>query len=123
MHQSVQYEGLSGFLAPDGVFYECAYMKHNDLALTLVKQYGVNLFAGDSNNVPNFIKFGCVPWVDKQGNSGCHAYGHDEPTEQQVTWLLTNLDRMTEVQRRWILRDLDSREIDFSRYEIGEEET
>lgn len=116
------YAGLSGFLAPDGVFHECAYMEHKDLAVKLVKQYEVNFFDGDSNHVPCFIKFGCFPWVGKEGNSGCHAFGFDEPTEPQIVWLLANLDKMTDIQRRSVLRDLDSWDIDVSNYEVREEE-
>ncbi|WP_024634264.1 MULTISPECIES: hypothetical protein [Paenibacillus] len=32
------YNGLSGFLAPDGVFHECAYQEHKDLAVRLVEK-------------------------------------------------------------------------------------
>ncbi|WJM05848.1 hypothetical protein [Paenibacillus sp. PK1-4R] len=108
------YNGLSGFLAPDGVFHECAYQEHKDLAVRLVEQYKVELFEGDTNKVPNFIKFGCLPWVDKQGNSGCHVLGQNKPTNEQVTWLLTKLDRMTDVQQRLILGELHHWDIDVS---------
>lgn len=111
---TLAYNGLSGFLAPDGVFHECEYQEHRHLAAELVKKYNVQFFDGDSNKVPNFIKFGCSPWVDKKGDSGCHAFGHDEPTPEQSAWLLSNVDRMTDIQRRQILRDLAFWEIDVS---------
>ncbi|OMF30929.1 hypothetical protein [Paenibacillus sp. FSL H8-0259] len=114
MTQELPYAGLSGFLAPDGIFHSCGYQEHRHLAVELVKQYDVQFFDGDSNKVPNFIKFGCFPWVDKKGDSGCHAFGHDEPTPEQAAWLLANVDRMTDIQRRQILRDLVFWEIDIS---------
>lgn len=119
MTQIQRYAGLSGFLAPDGVFHECVYMEHKELAVKLVKQYEVKFFDGDSNHVPCFIKFGCYPWAEKEGNSGCHAFGFDEPTEPQVAWLLANLDRMTDVQRSSVLRNLESWDVDLT--EVSDE--
>lgn len=103
--------GVSGFLAPDGKFYACGYGKHRELAAELVVQYKV-FFDGDSNKVPNFIKFGCSSWAGPEGDSACHCFMWDEPTSEQVEWLTANLDKLTGNQRRRILADLDLYDIE-----------
>lgn len=105
--------GLSGFLAPDGTFHECKFGEHRELAAELVQQYHIRFFGGDSNKVPEFIKFGCTEGVGKEGHPGsCHAFIWDEPTPQQLTWLLENLKRMTDVQQRQVSSSLDAFGID-----------
>lgn len=104
--------GLSGFLAPDGTFHECKYGEHRELAAELVQKYQIRFFDGDSNKVPEFIKFGCANGVGKEGNGACHAFMWSEPTGEQISWLLENLERMTGVQQRSILSHLDAFEID-----------
>lgn len=103
--------GLSGFLAPDGIFYECGYKEHQNLAVELVQSYKVNFFDGNENKVPEFIKFGCDHDVGKEGNGGCHVFMWESPTPKQLRWLLDNLERMTGVQQRSILSNLDSFDI------------
>lgn len=109
-----EYDGLSGFLTPDGTFHPCAYQEHRELAVKLVEQYQIDFTDGDSNHIPNFIKFGCLPWVDKSGNSGCHVFSQSKPTEKQETWLLQHLERMTEVQQRIVLGALEKTGIEGS---------
>ncbi|ADO59778.1 hypothetical protein [Paenibacillus polymyxa] len=83
------------------------------MADELVHKYHVRFFGGDSNKVPEFIKFGCVEGVRKEGHPGsCHAFIWEEPTPQQLTWLLENLERMTDVQQRQVLSNLDAFGID-----------
>ncbi|WP_244944320.1 hypothetical protein [Paenibacillus polymyxa] len=105
--------GVSGFLAPDGNFYECKYGEHRVLAVELVEKFNINTFDGDSNKVPDFIKFGFVPGVGKEGDPGsCHAFIWQEPTPQQLIWLHANLEHMTGVQQRSVLSWLDAYGID-----------
>lgn len=103
---------LSGYLAPDGTYYECEYQEHGTLAVELVEKYGLKIRRPDTNRFADFIKFGCYPWVDnKQGNDGCHVFMiHDmasPPTEEQVEWLVANWSRMTKNQERSVLQGLD----------------
>ena len=35
--------GLSGYLAPDGIFYECDYGKHSELANELIEKYKIKI--------------------------------------------------------------------------------
>lgn len=103
--------GVSGFLAPDGKFYDCPYGKHRELAAELVAKYNI-AFDGDSNKVANFIKFGCSSFTGPEGDSACHCFVWDEPTPNQVGWLTENLDKLTDRQRRLILADLELYDIE-----------
>lgn len=105
--------GLSGFLAPDGQFFECEYQEHQRLASNLVVKYNIQ-FNGSSNEIPAFIKFGCHPWVSKEGDGGCHCFIWEEPNEKQMTFIRDNFERMTKQQQLSILRDLDSFSIDIT---------
>lgn len=98
----MQEYGLSGFLAPDGTFHSCDYMKHQELAEKLVKEYGIEF--QDSNKVDGFLKFGCAPWVKKEGNGMCHVFGNSMLTKQQIDWIEKTNHRMTDVQRRQVLQ-------------------
>ncbi|MNM69283.1 hypothetical protein D3C81_808740 [compost metagenome] len=112
---AAQYEGLSGFLAPDGIYYACDYLGHVDLAKRLVEKYKMELFLSqlDSNEVPNFIKFGCKPWTTKEGIPGDdHAFCSDAPTPVQVSWVLANLGAMTAVQREDIRKAFKRFDVD-----------
>lgn len=99
--------GLSGFLAPDGEFYACGYMEHSALAVELVEKYDVRFYGGNSNEVPDFIKFGCSPWVGPEGDSNCHCFIWNEPTPEQLDWIIQHMGDMTGKQRIRVLRDLD----------------
>ncbi|WP_422661613.1 hypothetical protein ACK8P5_26180 (plasmid) [Paenibacillus sp. EC2-1] len=101
--------GLSGFLAPDGVFYPCSYLEHSALAKKLIKEYDVNLYDGDYNKL--FIKFGCDPWTGPMGTGMCHVFMFEEPTPDQLEWLNNSIDRATDKQRRIIEEHLDSYEL------------
>lgn len=105
--------GLSGFLAPDGQFFECEYHEHQRLATELVLQYKIQ-FNGSSNEIPAFIKFGCHPWVGKEGDGGCHCFIWEEPTEDQLKFLKEKFQRMTKQQQLSVLRDLDSFNLDIA---------
>ena len=95
--------GLSGFLAPDGVWYPCGYKEHGALAYDLCKKYGRNEFLGANNQNAlainsDFVKFG----LDRNGTtiSGYFFYNRTLPqTEAQVKWLRENTHRMTADQR------------------------
>ncbi|KJD44199.1 hypothetical protein [Paenibacillus terrae] len=104
--------GVSGFLAPEGTLYECKYGGHRKLAADLVLQYDIRFFDGDSNKMPDFIKFGCSNDAEKEGNGACHVFMWSEPTSEQISWMLENLERMTDVQRRSVLSHLDAFGID-----------
>ncbi|MFX3643338.1 MAG: hypothetical protein ACE3L7_32600 [Candidatus Pristimantibacillus sp.] len=103
--------GLSGFLAPDGQFFECMYQEHQRLASKLVVEYKIQ-FHGSSNEIPSFIKFGCHPWVGKEGDGGCHCFIWEEPTDEQLNFIRSNFQRMTKQQQLSVLRDLNSFNLD-----------
>lgn len=95
-----QTTGLSGFLAPDGVWYPCGYNEHGRLARELCEKYERNEFLGvyDQNVLAmksDFIKFG----LDREG-IGHFFYNRTLPqTEVQIQWLRENTHRMTIDQR------------------------
>lgn len=101
-----QMTGISGFLAPDGVWYPCGYKEHEYLANDLCKKYGRNEFL-DSNNQndlaleSDFMKFG----LDYNGatEGGHFFYNRDvTQTDAQVQWLRDNMHRMTETQSTYV---------------------
>lgn len=98
--------GLSGYLAPNGDWHPCDYKGHGELAKELYEKYGLD--ETDYNNLAmggEFIKFGTVPWTEKEGNSMCHAFLNrlHEPTKQQLDWLNQNLNKATDKQINEVL--------------------
>ncbi|AMM44994.1 hypothetical protein SP15_194 [Bacillus phage SP-15] len=103
--------GLSGYLAPDGQFYECRHQEHDTVAQKLVEKYKLDVRNINSNRLGDFIKFGISPWINnKIGDHGCHVFLNlDEkysPTKEQVQWLENNWHRMTDKQAVELLRNL-----------------
>jgi hypothetical protein len=103
--------GLSGYLAPDGEWFPCEYKEHSEKALELVEKY--KLEETDYNNIAmkgEFIKFGTVPWTEKEGNSMCHVFINrfKKPTLQQIEWLNKNLNKATDKQKNEVLRTFSS---------------
>jgi hypothetical protein len=100
--------GLSGYLAPDGIWYPCEYEKHDAKAVELIKKYGLDK-NDDFNSIATkgeFIKFGTAPWSKKGGNATCHCFLNRmvEPTQKQVVWLNQNLNKATDKQKNEVLR-------------------
>jgi hypothetical protein len=100
--------GLSGYLAPDGIWYPCGYQEHDVKAGELVKKYGLDK-TNDYNSIATkgeFIKFGTAPWSKKEGNATCHSFLNRvvEPTQEQVEWLNQNLNKATDKQKNEVLR-------------------
>ncbi|MEM5669371.1 hypothetical protein AAHB59_13200 [Bacillus cereus] len=61
--------GLSGYLAPDGIFYECDYGKHSELANELIEKYKIKNKTNYNEIATRgeFLKFGTYPWSSKEG--------------------------------------------------------
>ena len=107
--------GLSGYLAPDGKFYECGYQEHQDLASELIELYSLKNKSYEYNEMATegeFLKFGTYPWSEKKGCNGCHVFkSHLHTlTEQQVSWLNENMVKATDRQRFELLISLEDHE-------------
>ncbi len=95
--------GLSGYLAPDGIFYECDYGKHGELAKKLIEKYQIN-YTMDYNEMATkgeFLKFGTYPWTGKEGCNGCHVFKSlfHPLTNKQAMWIMENMHKLTDKQR------------------------
>lgn len=95
--------GMSGYLAPDGIFYECDYGKHSELAIKLIKKYQIEDTTDYNQMATNgeFIKFGTYPWSKKEGSGGCHVFKSPfHPLSlKQAFWIKDNRHRLTDKQR------------------------
>ena len=115
---------LSGYLAPDGIYYECEYERHYKLAQELVVKYDLGIRKPDANQFGEFIKFGCYPWVSsKEGDAGCHVFVTRDltkpPTKKQLDWLAENWWRMTAKQQRYVYMGLYSHHLWTKEYEAS----
>ncbi|PFZ80076.1 hypothetical protein COL82_04060 [Bacillus toyonensis] len=107
--------GLSGYLAPDGIFYECDYGKHSELANELIEKYKIKNKTNYNEIATRgeFLKFGTYPWSSKEGCSGCHVFKslfHPLSNKQSI-WIKENLDKLTDKQRSELNRLLDQEEL------------
>jgi hypothetical protein len=115
--------GLSGYLAPDGIFYECKFKEHQELAMKLKRKYKLSFLPEEYNDLAmrgEFIKFGTYPGTPKKGCSGCHvfkSFSHSL-TKEQVFWLRNNLDRLTDMQHQELINFLDENEIEMLTLQI-----
>lgn len=80
--------GLTGWLTPDGVFFECKYSEHNIVANKLIEKYSTseinnNLFvhftSGASGEIPAITAF-------------------NDFTRKQLSWVAENLNKLSSAQ-------------------------
>lgn len=95
---------MNGFLSPEGVFYECQFRGHSELAFKLLsnmKKYTSAGFEEDKLQEVGFLYFGYT------GNLGTNSDSYmfldnlnAKITDEQYKWFCENLHKLQEGQKK-----------------------